>query len=54
MPLTRKDLAEFTNMSVMSIGRILREFAEEKLIELGKDYIKIFEKDKLITICRNG
>ena len=52
--LTRKDLAEFTNMSVMSIGRILREFAEEKLIKLGKDHIKILQKDKLITICRNG
>jgi len=54
VPLTRKDLAEFTNMSVMSIGRILREFAEDKLIKLGKDHIKILQKDKLITICRNG
>lgn len=52
--LTRKDLAEFTNMSVMSLGRILREFAEEKLIDLKKDYIKILNKDKLIVICRNG
>lgn len=54
VPLTRKDLAEFTNMSVMSVGRILREFAEEKLIDLKKDYIKILKKDKLIVICRNG
>lgn len=53
-PITRKDLAEFTNMSVMSVGRILREFAEEDLIELGKDYIKILEKDKLIITCKNG
>jgi|LGVF01.1.fsa_nt_gb CRP/FNR family transcriptional regulator len=52
--ITRKDLSEFTNMSVMSVGRILREFAEEKLIELGKDYINISEKDKLIAICKNG
>jgi len=54
VPLTRKDLAEFTNMSVMSIGRILREFAEEKLIKLRKDHIKILQKGTLITICRNG
>ncbi len=54
VPLTRKDLAEFTNMSVMSVGRILREFNEEKLIKLGKDSIKILEKEKLILICRNG
>jgi CRP/FNR family transcriptional regulator len=53
-PVTRKDLAEFTNMSVMSVGRILREFAEEKLIELNKDHIKILEKDKLIITCKNG
>ncbi len=52
--LTRKDLAEFTNMSVMSVGRILREFAEEKLIDLKKDYVKILEEDKLSIICRNG
>lgn len=52
--ITRKDLAEFTNMSVMSVGRILREFAEERLIELGKDFITILEKQKLITICKNG
>ncbi len=52
--ITRKDIAEFTNMSVMSVGRILREFAEEGLIELGKDYINIIEKDKLIAICKNG
>ncbi len=53
-PVTRKDLAEFTNMSVMSVGRILREFADEELIELSKDYIKILEKDKLIITCKNG
>ena len=53
-PVTRKDLAEFTNMSVMSVGRILREFAEEDLIELNKDHIKILEKDKLIITCKNG
>lgn len=52
--ITRKDLAEFTNMSVMSVGRILREFADDKLIDLGKDFINIIEKDKLIVICKNG
>ncbi|MCK5906023.1 MAG: Crp/Fnr family transcriptional regulator [Flavobacteriales bacterium] len=52
--ITRKDIAEFTNMSVMSVGRILREFAEEGLIELGKDFINIIEKEKIITICKNG
>jgi len=52
--ITRKDIAEYTNMSVMSVGRILRGFAEEKLIELGKDFINIIERDKLIAICKNG
>jgi len=52
--ITRKDIAEYTNMSVMSVGRILREFADENLIDLGKDYITILEKEKLITICKNG
>lgn len=52
--LSRKDMAEFTNMSVMSVGRIIREFADEELIKLKKDHIKILDKDKLIIICRNG
>lgn len=52
--ITRKELSEFTNMSVMSVGRILREFSEDKIIDLGKDYINLIDKDKLISICKNG
>ncbi|MEN8186468.1 MAG: Crp/Fnr family transcriptional regulator [Bacteroidota bacterium] len=52
--LSRKDLAEFTNMSVMSVGRILREFKDDNLIELGKDFIKILDKERLISVCKNG
>ncbi|MCK5823848.1 MAG: Crp/Fnr family transcriptional regulator [Ichthyobacteriaceae bacterium] len=52
--ITRKDLAEFSNMSVMSVGRVLREFNEEKVIELKKDRICILDKNKLMVAYKNG
>lgn len=51
---TRKDISEYTNMSLMSVGRILREFTEDKLISLEKSKVTILNKEKLITICKNG
>ncbi len=54
VPITRKELSEFTNMSVMSVGRILREFSEGNIIDLKKDHIRILEKDRLLMICKNG
>ncbi|MEN8137912.1 MAG: Crp/Fnr family transcriptional regulator [Bacteroidota bacterium] len=52
--LSRKDLAEFTNMSVMSVGRILRELNDENIIELKKDHIEITNKEKLVLLCKKG
>jgi CRP/FNR family transcriptional regulator len=54
IPITRKDLSEFTNMSVMSVGRILREFAEDNLIVLKKNHIRITDKERLLIACKNG
>jgi CRP/FNR family transcriptional regulator, polysaccharide utilization system transcription regulator len=54
LQLSRKELAELSDMSVESIARILTRFKNEQLIELGCDYIEILDADKLNEISRHG
>lgn len=54
LQLSRKELAELSDMSVESIARILTRFKTEQLIELGGDYIEILDEDKLSEISRRG
>lgn len=54
MILTRKDLADFTGMSMMSVVRTLKELKEEKIIEDEKGYINIKKMDILRKISLTG
>lgn len=52
--LSRNDIAEFTNMSSMSVVRILKDFKEDQVIEDKNGYIKILNRDKLENISKLG
>jgi len=52
--LSRNDIAEFTNMSSMSVVRILKDFKEDKVIEDKNGFIKILNREKLEKIRELG
>lgn len=52
--LLRRDLAEFTNMSTMSVVRILKSFKEDGLIEDVNGMLKVLDAEKLEKISRIG
>jgi CRP/FNR family transcriptional regulator, polysaccharide utilization system transcription regulator len=52
--LSRKELAELSDMSIESIARILTSFKNEKIIDLGCDYIEILDPVKLNAISMKG
>lgn len=52
--LSRNDIAEFTNMSSMSVVRILKDFKDEKVIEDKNGFIKILNREKLEKIRKLG
>lgn len=54
LQLSRKELAELSDMSVESIARILTSFKTEKIIELSSDYIEILDPERLMEISRRG
>ena len=45
--LSRKDLAEFSGMSTMSVVRTLQQFIKNEIIEEQEGVLKILAKDKL-------
>jgi CRP/FNR family transcriptional regulator, polysaccharide utilization system transcription regulator len=54
LQLSRKELAELSDMSIESIARILTSFKNEKIIDLGHDYIEILDPVKLSEISTKG
>ncbi len=52
--LSRRDLAEYTNMSTMSVVRILKSFKEDKLVKDKNGFITILDKEKLERLSRIG
>lgn len=52
--LTRKDLADMSNMTKESLVRILQQFKESKLIEVKGNHIKICDESSLESISKNG
>lgn len=54
VPFSRRDFAEFTNMSSMSVVRILKTFKSDKLIAMNDGLIQILDSEKLETISRIG
>ncbi len=51
---TRRDFAELTNMSSMSVVRILKTFRDDQIIEIKNGLIRIVDKPKLEQISRIG
>lgn len=54
VPLSRRDFAEFTNMSSMSVVRILKVFRDDKIIKMEHGLITILDREKLEKISRVG
>jgi CRP/FNR family transcriptional regulator, polysaccharide utilization system transcription regulator len=54
LQLSRKELAELSDMSVESIARILTSFKNEKIIDVGCDFIEILDPIKLHEISTKG
>jgi CRP/FNR family transcriptional regulator len=54
MVLSRKDLAEFTGMSVMSVVRGIKDFKESMIISDENGTLKILNREKLMKISVTG
>jgi CRP/FNR family transcriptional regulator len=54
LSLTRKDIAEFTGLSVMSVVRALKDFKESGLINDENGTIELLQKDSLLRISELG
>ena len=54
MILSRKDLADYTGMSVMSVVRTLKKLKDEKIIEDEKGFLEIIDKKLLQQISLKG
>lgn len=51
---TRRELAEYTNMSTMSVVRILKSFKEDKILKDKNGIFTILDTEKLESVSRNG
>jgi CRP/FNR family transcriptional regulator len=54
MSLTRKDLAEFTGMSVMSVVRVLQSFKQEGIIDEQHGLLSVLKPERLVMISEKG
>ncbi len=54
MSLSRKDLAEFTGMSVMSVVRVLQEFKTDGIVHEKNGNFTILKMDQLRRISERG
>ncbi len=54
LPLSRKDLAELTGLSPETVIRMMKVFREEGLIDVDGKFLKILDRDRMITISENG
>jgi len=52
--LSRRELAEYTNMSTMSVVRILKSFKEDEIVKDKNGFITILDREKLVRISRIG
>jgi len=52
--LSRTELAQFAGITKESISRILKDFKEEKIIEITNDSVHILDFSKLQSIARIG
>ncbi len=54
LPMTRNDLAELTGMSTESVIRIMKDFKDEKLIDVNGKTISLLQVDKMVKISEFG
>lgn len=54
LPLSRSDLAELTGMSTESVIRLIKEFKDDKIIEVSGKNIRIIDPDRLRKISELG
>ena len=54
LPLTRNDLAELTGMSTESVIRVIKEFKDDKLIDVNGKTISLLKVDKMEKISEFG
>lgn len=54
LSLSRKDVADFTGLSVMSVIRGIQEFKKSGFIQDAKGWIEIKDKEALQKICQSG
>lgn len=54
LPLTRNDMGDLTCTSRETVSRVLSDFANNHLIKIDKNDIKIIDKDQLEIISKHG
>lgn len=54
LPLSRNDLGDLTGMSTESVIRMMKEFKDDKLIEVSGKNIKILDPDRMRKISTVG
>jgi CRP-like cAMP-binding protein len=54
LPLSRSELAELTSMSTESVIRLMKEFKDDKLIEVSGKNIKILDMERMRKISSIG
>jgi len=54
LSLSRKDLAEYTGMSVISVIRILKDFNNDGIIKSTGKIIEIIDINRLSRISESG
>jgi CRP-like cAMP-binding protein len=54
LTLSRKDLAEYTGVSVMSIIRVIKDFKKDGIINIQGNYLEILKPDLLENISKTG
>ena len=54
LPLSRKELAELTSMSIESLSRVIKDFNDEKLVRIEGKEFEILDLKKLQQISENG
>jgi len=52
--LSRKDLAELTAMSVESLSRVIKEFNDDKIVQINGKNVEILDMNKLKHIDKTG
>lgn len=53
MPLSRQDIADMTGAKVETVSRIMSEFRREELIDSGRRWISVLDRDGLARLTED-